>query len=114
MSVPSCVSSAANTSRTSRWTAVRPLRGGSDFTTRSEKSSNPTLSWFDNAAIASNAVSSAARAALERPAVPKHWLPETSTMKSTVSSRSSLKRLTKGSPMRAVTFQSMARTSSPG
>ncbi len=49
------------------------------------------------------------------------WLPEpkrpdalTSTRNITVSSRSSTKRLTKGAPMRAVTFQSMERTSSPG
>ena len=38
----------------------------------------------------------------------------TSTSNSTVSSRSSTWRLTKGVPVRAVTFQSMVRTSSPG
>ena len=38
----------------------------------------------------------------------------TSTTSITVSSRSSTKRLTYGAPSRAVTFQSMSRTSSPG
>ena len=38
----------------------------------------------------------------------------TSTAIITVSSRSSTKRFTKTSPVRAVTFQSMRRTSSPG
>ena len=44
---------------------------------------------------------------------PKERLPEASTARKMVRSRSSTKRLMKGSPMRAVTFQSMVRISSP-
>ena len=72
------------------------------------------MSWFLMAERARRQVISAATSALERVPEPKHWEPEMSTRKMTVSSRSSQKRLTKGWPMRAVTFQSMERMSSPG
>jgi sialate O-acetylesterase len=49
-----------------------------------------------------------------RETLPYVWEPETSTRKRTVSSRSSLNRLMNGCPVRAVTFQSIVRTSSPG
>ena len=60
------------------------------------------------------AATSAATARLVCRCVPNRWLPLTSTARSTVSSRSSTNRLMNGVPIRAVTFQSMERTSSPG
>jgi hypothetical protein len=51
---------------------------------------------------------------LARPLVPKRIEAETSSTSSTVWSRSSRKRLTQGSPVRASAFQSRLRTSSPG
>src|SRR5579884_4044420 len=65
-------------------------------------------------AEASTAASSAATSRFCCSLVPNWLLPLQSTASSSVSSRSSMKRLTNGCPMRAVTFQSMARMSSPG
>ncbi len=64
--------------------------------------------------IASNAASSTAASSFERRPEPNSSDADTSTTSMTVSSRSSTKRLTCGSPVRAVTFQSIVRTSSPG
>jgi hypothetical protein len=64
--------------------------------------------------IASTAASSLASSLLKRARVPKRSEPERSTASITVSSRSSMYRLTYGFRMRAVTFQSIERTSSPG
>ena len=63
---------------------------------------------------ASTAASSAATSRFCCACVPNCWLPLQSTASITVSSRSSMKRLMNGWPMRAVTFQSMVRMSSPG
>jgi len=67
-----------------------------------------------SAANPSTAHSSAASSRFSAPTVPKRIERDTSTTSSTVSSRSSTKRFTNGAPIRAVTFQSMSRTSSPG
>src|SRR5262245_10313897 len=74
----------------------------------------PTLSPFSTALIASNADSSTAASSLLRRPLPKSCDALMSTSSITVNSRSSTNRLTCGSPVRAVTFQSIARTSSPG
>jgi len=66
------------------------------------------------AASARTAHNSAARRDFSRSTDPKRPDAERSTASSTVSSRSSWKRLMKGRPARAVTFQSIVRTSSPG
>ena len=81
---------------------------------RSVKRSTPTRSLFRTADIASTAASSLASSLLKRFTVPKRSEPERSTTSITVSSRSSMYRFTKGRRMRAVTFQSIERTSSPG
>ena len=72
------------------------------------------MSPFSTALIASSADSSTAASSLLRRPEPKSCDALTSTSSITVSSRSSTNRLTCGSPVRAVTFQSIARTSSPG
>src|SRR5262245_30853247 len=74
----------------------------------------PTLSPFSTADSASSADSSTAASSLLRRPDPKSCDALTSTSSITVSSRSSTNRLICGSPVRAVTFQSIARTSSPG
>ena len=91
----------------------RPLRGGTTCSMRSVNSTAPTRSLFRIADIASTAASSLASSLLKRPRVPNRSEPERSTASITVSSRSSMKRFTNGRPMRAVTFQSIERTSSP-
>jgi hypothetical protein len=75
---------------------------------------SPTRSLLRTAARASTAASSVASSLLKRPCVPKRSEPDRSTTSITVSSRSSSYWRTNGRRMRAVTFQSMARTSSPG
>jgi hypothetical protein len=71
MSVLRRVSSAASTSRTRRMTAVLPLRGGINFSIRSLKRINPTLSWFLIAESARRQVISAATSAFVRFPDPK-------------------------------------------
>jgi hypothetical protein len=73
----------------------------------------PTLSLLRMAEKASTLASSAASSRLVCAAEPK--LPEalTSTSNKIVSSRSSVNFFTNGRPARAVTFQSIVRTSSP-
>ena len=96
----------------SRW--VRPRAGGTKCSTRSAASISPTRSLWSRAAKPSTAHNSAASSRFSGPAVPKRIERDTSTTSIAVSSRSSTKRFTNGAPMRAVTFQSMSRTSSPG
>src|SRR6516164_3163841 len=91
-----------------------PLRGGTKRSTRSVKATRPTLSLLLMALKASTAASSAATSRFCCTRVPNWWLPLQSTTSITVSSRSSMNRLMNGWPMRAVTFQSMVRMSSPG
>ena len=94
--------------------ACRPCAAGCRARRRRENSSMPTLSPFSTADSASNADSSTAASSLLRRPEPKSCDALTSTSSITVSSRSSTKRLMCGSPVRAVTFQSIARMSSPG
>ncbi len=75
---------------------------------------SPTRSLLRMALNASSAATSDATRILSVRRVPKRWLGERSTTSMTVISRSSTKTLTKVSLMRAETFQSMVRTSSPG
>ncbi len=92
----------------------RPLSGGTKSSTRSVTRSRPTLSLLFVAASARIAAISEAMTALVFVPVPKSLDADRSTISSAVSSRSSMCSLTKGRPRRAVTFQSIARTSSPG
>ena len=101
-------------SETSRRAWRRPLRGGTNFSTSSVKRHRPTRSPFCTAEKASSAAISAATSALVRVPEPKSVEAERSQSTITVSSRSSTNRLTWRWPVRAETFQSMARTSSPG
>ena len=95
----------------SRW--LRPFLGGMNFSTLLLKKSAPTLSLLMEAEKESTAAISASSSRLDRPLVPKSREPLTSTSSITVSSRSSSKTLTYGARSRAVTFQSILRTSSP-
>ena len=63
---------------------------------------------------ASSAATSATVSIFGRATEPKRWLAERSTTSITVISRSSVKTFTYVSLMRADTFQSMKRVSSPG
>ena len=74
---------------------------------------NPTLSLFLMALNARIAQISAATSSFMRPPEPKSPEPLTSTSRTTVNSRSSSNTFTNGAPVRAVTFQSMLRMSSP-
>src|SRR5512144_2728879 len=100
-------------SLTRRSTCLRPLRGGMTFSTRSLKSSSPTRSLLAMAENAICAATSAAISDLRVPRDPNSSDAETSTRSTTVSSRSSVKTFTCGELVRAVTFQSMERMSSP-
>ena len=77
-----------------RSTWRRPLRGGTNCSIRSVKSTSPTWSLFATAQKASRAASSAATSALVRSREPKSAEAEMSTRSITVSSRSSTNRLT--------------------
>ena len=114
MSVPRPSGSQASISRRQRSEWPRPFAGGIQRSTRSEKSISPTLSPLRAAEKARSAPSIAAASVLERARLPNVPLALTSTASTTVSSRSSTNCLTCGRPVRAVTFQSMVRTSSPG
>ena len=92
---------------------LRPFLGGMYFSMRSEKKMTPILSLFCMALNAKMAAISVAISRLVRSVVPKSSEPLTSMSSITVSSRSSSNTLTKGRRKRAVTFQSMSRTSSP-
>ena len=74
----------------------------------------PTRSLLRMALNARSAATSLATRTLAARRVPKRSLADRSTTSITVISRSSTKTFTKVSFMRAETFQSMLRTSSPG
>jgi hypothetical protein len=78
----------------SRSTCERPLRGGTTFSTRSEKRMSPTRSLLAMALKAICAATSAAISALLRSCEPNSFEADTSTSNITVSSRSSVKTLT--------------------
>ncbi len=81
--------------------------------TRSVEMMRPTLSLLRIALNASSAATSLATRIFAARRVPKRSLAERSTTSMTVISRSSTKTFTKVSFIRADTFQSMTRTSSP-
>ena len=112
--VSALMGSAASSSRISRITFPRPLRGGTYLTTSSAKNIKPTLSLFLRDANMRTAATSTAVSILLRLCEPKAPDAEMSTAIKTVSSRSSQNVLTYGTSDRAVTFQSMLRISSPG
>src|ERR1019366_3119596 len=112
--VPRRFGSKNSTSRMTRRTWLRPLRGGMNFSTSSLKRMRPTLSLLRMAEEASTEAISAASARLDWPREPNRPEPLTSTTSMSVSSRSSTNFLMNGWFIRAVTFQSIARTSSPG
>ena len=112
-SVPSEVGWSSSISRMMcrRW--LRPFFGGMNFSTLSLKNRAPTLSLLSIALKLSTAAISASRSRLVCTAVPKSPERLTSTRSTTVSSLSSSNTFTYGERRRAVTFQSMERTSSP-
>ena len=89
------------------------MRGGTNFSIRSLNRISPTLSLLVMALNARIAQISAATSSFIRPPEPKSPEALTSTTSTTVSSRSSSNTFTNGAPVRAVTFQSMLRMSSP-
>ena len=114
ISVPRCPGWKYKVSRISRMMCIRPLPGGMYNSTVSLKRINPTLSRLRIAEAASTPAASAASSRLESTTEPKSDDALTSIISRIVSSRSSVKSFTCGSPVRAVTFQSIVRTSSPG
>src|SRR5437867_5248518 len=114
MSVPREAGCGHSRSRTTASTWRRPRLGGMYLSIRSVNRIAPTRSLLRMAAKASTADTSAAISVFVRSPLPNRPDPETSTSSMSVSSRSSTKRLTKGAPVRAVTFQSIVLTSSPG
>ena len=113
MSVPLPSGSTSMISRMMRKMWERPFLGGMNRSMRSLNSTAPTLSLFPMALKASTALSSVMRSRFVCLRVPVELDPLTSSNRNTVSSRSSSNTLTYGWPMRAVTFQSMVRISSP-
>ncbi len=91
-----------------------PLAGGTNISIRSLNAISPTRSLFAVAENASVAATSAARSRFVTRVVVTADDPLRSTSSITVSSRSSTYVFTYGVPIRAVTFQSIERTSSPG
>ena len=114
MSVPRPRGWKASASLMRRRPCFVPRRGGTNRSTRSVNRSRPARSPFSNALKTSSAAISAATSAFPCGDNPAPCDALRSTAMSAVSSRSSTNTLTNGSPMRAVTFQSMARISSPG
>ncbi len=84
-----------------------------NFSMRSEKNMQPTLSLFFDAEKASVAAISVMTFCLEYSVEPNVREADTSTASIIVSSRSSSYTLIWGLRARAVTFQSISRTSSP-
>jgi hypothetical protein len=113
-SVPFRCGTCPSTSRTTRMTCFCPFLGGTSSSTTSVERMSPTRSLLEMALNEHSAATSAATWALGARRVPQRSLSETSTTTMTVISRSSTKTFTNGSSMRAETFQSMKRTSSPG
>ena len=113
MSVPRPCGVNANKSRTMRSTCRAPFFGGTIASMRSVNSSMPTLSFERIAEKASVAAISATSSRLSSLLVPIANDRDRSTANITVNSRSSRNTFTCGSPARALTFQSIERTSSP-
>ena len=109
---PLCCGLNASNSRIIRNAWVLPVLGGRYNSILSVKSISPTLSPFFPALNASNAANSAAVCRLLLAVEPNSPEAERSTSSITVSSLSSTNFLTYGVPIRAETFQSIARTSS--
>jgi len=95
-------------------TCFSPLFGGTIRSTLLVDRMRPTRSLFRIALKARRAATSEATRAFGARWVPKRSLADRSTASMTVISRSSTNTLTKVSFMRAETFQSIVRTSSPG
>ena len=95
-SVPRRLGSKKSTSRITRSTWRRPLRGGMNFSTSSLNSSNPTLSLLRMAEKASTEAISAANSRLDCAREPNKPDPLTSTTSIKVSSRSSTNFFTNG------------------
>jgi hypothetical protein len=112
--VPVPTGSAPRISRTTRATCFCPFIGGTSFSTRSVVMMRPTRSSCFTALNAHRAATRAASSALLISRVPNSQLADRSTTSMTFISRSSTNTLTKVSFMRALTFQSIVRTSSPG
>ena len=110
---PGCGASAQNRSRIAQESA-RAHRGGLNATTVSAKARKPALIWSDRAENSSDAVITASASFLEACELPSSIDRETSSAIITLSSRSACVCRTYGAFMRAVTFQSIVRTSSPG
>ena len=83
------------------------------FSTLSVIKIAPTLSLFDIAENSKTAAISIANSFLLFDPKPKVFEPDKSIINITVNSLSSSNTFTKGFPNRAVTFQSIVRTSSP-
>lgn len=112
--VPSYRGACPSTSRMTRITCLSPFFGGSSFSIASVARTSPTRSLFWIALKAQSAQISAATRAFVARRVPNAVDPDMSTTSMTVISRSSKKTFTNASFMRADTFQSIQRTSSPG
>ena len=112
-SVPRPSGSSSMISRMMRSTCERPFFGGMNRSIRSLNRMAPTLSLLPMALNASTAASSVASSRLDLDRVPIAFDALMSTIKNTVNSRSSSNTFTKGAPIRAVTFQSIVRISSP-
>ena len=93
--------------------AARVRRGGWYSSTRSENARNPVLIWSDTAENSSEPVMNVISSFFDRWAAPSSIERETSMAIITFSSRSACVWRTYGAPIRAVTFQSIRRTSSP-
>ena len=104
----------SSASRIMRRTWRRPFLGLTQSSSWSLKRRRPTLSPALSAETARQAATSAPRSRRVDSPEPKEDDPETSSAITMVSSRSSRCRRMNGLPMRAVTFQSIDRTSSPG
>ena len=114
MSVPCCSGSKYRASLIILITWLNPFRGGTNFSILSVNAIRPTLSLFFIADMARREQTSAASCLLSLFTVPKYDEPDISSRSIMVSSLSSTNFLTKGWPVRAVTFQSIERMSSPG
>ncbi len=97
-----------------RSTCRLPFAGATNRSTRSVKVIRPARSLLKSAAKLMSATTSAAVPRRPASGNAAYCEAERSTAQRTASSRSSTYSFTQGSPRRAVTFQSMKRTSSPG
>ena len=93
--------------------AARDRRGGWCSMTASAKARNPVLIWSATAENSNDAVMNVIVSRFDRRPLPRRIDRETSIASITFISRSACVCRTNGAFMRAVTFQSMRRTSSP-